>query len=84
MVMSMLSSLLPTFLLSGFVFSIESMPKPLQLVTYIVPARYFLETLRDILLKGNGMKMLWSNTLCLVIYSFIMITLSTLRFKKNL
>ncbi|MGQ9610327.1 MAG: ABC transporter permease [bacterium] len=84
MVMSMLSSLLPTFLLSGFVFPIESMPKPLQLVTYIVPARYFLEILRGILLKGNGMKMLWSNTLCLVIYGFIMITFSTLRFKKHL
>ncbi len=84
MVMSMLSSLLPTFLLSGFVFPIESMPKPLQLVTYVVPARYFLEILRGIMLKGIGIKILWSNTLCLIIYSFIMITFSTLRFKKHL
>lgn len=84
MVMSMLSSLLPTFLLSGFVFPIESMPKPLQLVTYIVPARYFLEILRGILLKGIGVRILWSNILCLVVYSFVMITFSTLRFKKHL
>lgn len=84
MVMSMLSSLLPTFLLSGFVFPIESMPKPLQLVTYMVPARYFLEILRGILLKGIGIKILWSNILCLVIYSFVMIAFSTMRFKKHL
>ncbi len=84
MVMSMLSSLLPTFLLSGFVFPIESMPKPLQLVTYLVPARYFLEILRGILLKGIGMQILWSNILCLFVYSFIMIILSTFRFRKHL
>ena len=50
----LLISLLPTFVLSGFIFPIASMPVPIQVVTYIVPARYFLVALRGILLKGIG------------------------------
>ena len=60
MLLSMLTSLLPTFLLSGFVFPIENMPRALQLVTYLVPARYFLEILRGIFLKGVGLRVFLS------------------------
>ena len=51
---AMLSSFLPTIMLSGFIYPIASMPIALQLVTYIVPARYFLVALRGVLLKGIG------------------------------
>ncbi|MGB9597522.1 MAG: ABC transporter permease, partial [Candidatus Poribacteria bacterium] len=84
MMASMLTSMLPTFLLSGFVFPIESMPKPIQLVTYLIPARYYLEILRGILLKGVGIKVLLNNAICLLIYSGFMILISALRFKKRL
>jgi len=50
----LLLSLLPTFVLSGFIFPIASMPLPIQYITVIVPARYFLVALRGIVLKGVG------------------------------
>ena len=52
--MALLSSFLPTIMLSGFIYPIASMPIALQVITYIVPARYFLVALRGVLLKGVG------------------------------
>jgi len=52
--LALLSSFLPTFILSGFIFPISSMPRVLQFVTYVVPARYFLVALRGIVLKGSA------------------------------
>ena len=52
--MALLSSFLPTFILSGFIFPISSMPAVVQAITHIVPARYFLVALRAIVLKGAG------------------------------
>ncbi len=84
MLASMLTSMLPTFLLSGFVFPIESMPRPIQVITYLIPARYYLEILRGILLKGVGFEVLSNNAMCLFVYSGFMILISALRFKKRL
>jgi ABC-2 type transport system permease protein len=84
MIMAMLTSMLPTFLLSGFVFPIESMPRVIQLITYLIPARYFLVILRGILLKGVGINILITNALCLLAYSFFMVLISALRFKKKI
>lgn len=64
---------LPTLLLSGFVFAIENMPMPLQFLTYIVPARYFIAILRGIYLKGVGLEVLWLNALFLGVYALLMI-----------
>ena len=63
---------LPTLILSGFVFAIENMPVPLQFLTYIVPARYFIAILRGIYLKGIGLEILWLDALFLTIYALIM------------
>jgi ABC-2 type transport system permease protein len=84
MMAAMLTSMLPTFLLSGFVFPIESMPTVIQWITYLIPARYYLEILRGILLKGAGIKVLLFNASCLMVYSIIMILISASRFKKKL
>jgi ABC-2 type transport system permease protein len=84
MMLAMLTSMLPTFLLSGFVFPIESMPLVVQWITYLIPARYYLEILRGILLKGVGIKVLLFNAGCLAIYSLFMIFISASRFKKKL
>jgi ABC-2 type transport system permease protein len=84
MLLSMLISLLPTFLLSGFVFPIENMPGALQLVTYLVPARYFLEILRGIFLKGVGLRVLWMNVIWLLIFSLVMVFISAVKFQKKL
>ena len=57
--------MLPTMLLSGFIFPVESMPAPLRLVTNIVPARWFLLIVRGIMIKGAGLAQLWQETLVL-------------------
>jgi ABC-2 type transport system permease protein len=57
--------LLPTVILSGFIFPIASMPAPLQVVSHIIPAKWFLEIVRGIMLKGSGLDILWPQTLVL-------------------
>lgn len=80
----MLMTMLPSILLSGFVFPIESMPRIIQLITLFVPARYFLTILRGIFLKGVGLEYLWPDTLLLVLFGVLMITIASRRFKKKL
>ncbi len=75
---------LPTLLLSGFVFAIENMPLPLQFLTYIVPARYFIAILRGIYLKGIGLEILWLNALFLALYAVIMIIVAHRKFAFKL
>jgi ABC-2 type transport system permease protein len=81
--MGFLSSILPAILLSGFIFPIESMPYPIQLITYMLPIRYFLVILRGIILKGVGITTLYPEALILLIFALAMITISALRFKKK-
>jgi ABC-2 type transport system permease protein len=80
----MLSSMLPTMLLSGFLFPIQNMPRLLQFVSALVPARYFIAILRGILLKGNGWGALWSDFLALGLFAAAMIAVSTARFRRRL
>jgi ABC-2 type transport system permease protein len=74
---------LPTFILSGFIFPIASMPVPIQLVTYVVPARYFLVALRGIVLKGIGAPMLWRELAALVIYATAALGLASIRLARE-
>ena len=81
---AIIAGFLPTLLLSGFVFAIENMPLPLQIITYIVPARYFIAILRGIYLKGIGLEILWADALFLGIYSLFMIIQANRKFKFKL
>jgi len=81
---AIVAGFLPTLLLSGFVFAIENMPLPLQIITYIVPARYFIAILRGIYLKGIGLEILWADALFLGIYSLFMIIRANRAFKFKL
>lgn len=78
------ASLLPSILLSGFIFPIESMPRFIQLITYSVPARYFIVILRGIFLKGVGLAALWPEYLFLAIFGSILLTIAASLFKKRL
>ena len=80
---AMLTSFLPTLMLSGFIFPISSMPHALQLVTLIVPARYFLIALRGIVLKGTALSLLWPQVLALSIYALVMLTLASVRLARE-
>lgn len=75
--MGMLSSFLPAFLLSGFIYSIDNMPRAIQIVTYIVPARYFIAVLKAVYLKGEGMALLWTELLFLAIYAGLVFAAAT-------
>lgn len=79
-----LSTMLPTFVLSGFVFPIRNMPEIIQAFTYLIPARYFLVALRAVILKGAGVEAFWDQILFLLAYATIMVSVSSLRLKKLL
>jgi len=81
---AIVAGFLPTLILSGFVFAIENMPLPIQLITYLVPGRYFISILRGIYLKGIGMEILWVDALFLAIYTLIMVTRAHKKFKFKL
>lgn len=76
--------LLPAFLLSGFVFPRESMPYPIYILTFLVPATYFIEVLRGIILRGAGWPALWDEALVLLVFAVVFVAVSTARFKKRL
>lgn len=80
----LLSSLLPSLLLSGMIFPIENMPSVLQALSRVIPARYMVHALREILLKGNGLAVLWPDLVALVIFALLVIALSTARFQRRL
>lgn len=82
--LAIIAGFLPTLILSGFVFAIENMPLPLQFLTYIVPARYFIAILRGIYLKGIGLEILWLDALFLVIYALLMMFLANRSFSFKL
>lgn len=82
--LAIIAGFLPTLILSGFVFAIENMPMPLQFLTYIVPARYFISILRGIYLKGVGLEILWINALFLIIYALIMVIVANRNFTFKL
>jgi len=84
MTAALMTTLLPSVLLSGFIFPISSMPAPIQWVTYLIPARHFLVILRAIFLKGSGLALLWPPAVVLLIYGMAMLGLSALRFRKRL
>lgn len=80
---ALLSSLLPTMILSGFIFPISSMPVVVQAITHIVPARYFLVALRAIVLKGAGAISFWQDLLALAIFATVATTLASLRLRRE-
>jgi ABC-2 type transport system permease protein len=80
---ALLTSYLPTLMLSGFIFPISSMPVFLQGVTYIVPARYFLVMLRSILLKGLGPAAFWQDLVALAVFASLMLALASVRLRRQ-
>ncbi len=82
--LAIIVTVLPAFLLSGFVFPIENMPLPIQAVTRLMTARYFVLILRGIYLKDVGMAVLWPDVLFLALFGTIVMTAAVLKFKKKI
>lgn len=81
--LSLVLTLMPAFLFSGFLFPIATMPYVLQLYTYAFPARYFNDISRDLFLKGVGLEYIWLNTLLLLVYAIALFGLAIVRFRKK-
>jgi ABC-2 type transport system permease protein len=81
--MGSLISFLPAFLLSGFIYSIASMPRVIQVVSLFVPARYFMEVARGIFLKGIGVQLLWFNLLLLIGYGGVVFYFATKKLRQK-
>jgi ABC-2 type transport system permease protein len=82
--LAMLLTFLPSFLLSGFVFSIGSMPTAIRLVTYVVPSRYLVTILKGVYLKGVGFSVLWGEAALLAGFAAAIVLLAGRKFRKKL
>jgi ABC-2 type transport system permease protein len=81
---ALLLAFLPTFLLSGFIFPISNMPAAVQVITYAIPARYFLVALRGILLKGVDLPVIAPQLMALAAYTFAVLALAAVRLKREM
>ncbi len=81
--LGMLSSFLPAFLLSGFVFAIENMPIPIQAVSLVFPTRYFVTILKGIFLKGVGVEVLWLEAGLLLVYAALVFIFATRKLRQK-
>lgn len=84
MTVSLMALMLPTILLSGFIFPVENMPVILQVLCHIMPPKYFISIIKDIMLKGNGIIYVWKETLILVMFTVVFIMISIRKFKIRL
>jgi ABC-2 type transport system permease protein len=82
--MAMVSTFLPAFLLSGFAFAIANMPLPVQVVTYIVPARYFVALVKGLFLRGVGLGTLWPDALFLLVFAVVVTGVAIGQTRKRL
>lgn len=81
---ALLSTFLPSFLLSGFLFSIENMPRAIQVFTHIIPARYYVTILKGVFLKGSATRLLLAELVPLAIFSLVLAGVATRAFRKRL
>jgi len=84
MFISMFALMLPTMLLSGFIFPIENMPKILQWLSSIMPARYFIIIVKNIMIKGSGIMVVWKETLYILGLAIIFLAISVKKFKVRI
>jgi ABC-2 type transport system permease protein len=82
--MGIVTSFLPSFLLSGFLYATENMPPVIQAITHVVPARYFVTILKGIFLRGVGLEVLWVDFLFLIGFSLIVFFAATLKLRQKL
>ena len=81
---SLIATFLPAFLLSGFLYPIDQMPPAIQVITHIVPARYYMAMLRNVFLKGTSLAMMWPDFLGLALFAALLALVATRVFRKKL
>jgi ABC-2 type transport system permease protein len=84
MMFSAFAVMVPMIYLSGLIFPIENMPRPIQIFTYAVPVRYYANVIRGVFLRGSGLAVLWPDALALLGIGVTLLCLASLRFRKSL
>ncbi len=84
LMISLFALMLPTILLSGFIFPVENMPLILQLIANVIPAKWFVIILKDIMLKGSDITIIWKETLIMVLFCVVFIAASVRNYKVRL
>jgi len=84
LLISLAGLMLPTILLSGFIFPVENMPKALQILSNIMPSKWFIIIIKSIMLKGTELVYIWKETLILIMMTVFFIGLSVRNFKIRL
>jgi len=82
--LAVVTTFVPSFLLSGFMYAIANMPVAIQVITYVIPARYFVALLKGIYLKGVGLEILGLEAGLLTVFGIIMGLVANRKFKKKL
>jgi len=82
--LALLTSFLPSFLLSGFIYSLDNMPWIIRQISFIFPARYFVAILQGVFLKGIGLHLLWTNLLFLLVYAVIVFAIANKKLRPKI
>ena len=77
-------SFLPAYILSGFLFEISSMPLPIRVLTYLMPAKYFVQSLQTLFLAGNVWSLIWKNTAIMILFALSLFGITMRKTKKKL
>jgi ABC-2 type transport system permease protein len=81
--LAQVTTLLPSVMLSGFIFAIDNMPIPLQVISHIFPARFFVVIIRGIMLKGAGLEVMLPQAGALLLLMVILMTIAAAKFKTR-
>jgi len=84
LMLSLMALMMPTILLSNFIFPISSMPFPLQVISNIIPAKYFIAIIKGVMLKGVGLDVLWKEVAVLAGMTLLFIGISVRKFRIRL
>jgi ABC-2 type transport system permease protein len=84
MMMAQLITVLPSVMLSGYIFEIKNMPPIMQYLTFLIPARYFIQIIRGIMLKGSDLSVLWIEALFLFLLSIVLLLVASKKFKLKI
>ena len=84
MLIALVGTMLPTIMLSGFMFPVENMPLPLQMIGNVIPAKWYYEIVKNIMIKGTGLEVVWKHVLVLIGMMLVLFAIAVKRFKIRL
>lgn len=84
MLIALVGTMLPTIMLSGFMFPVENMPFPLQIIGNLIPAKWYYEIVKNIMIKGTGLEVIWKHVLVLIGMMMVLFVIAVKKFKIRL